>query len=456
LKQIKVYNFQIFTLANFQILLMWQTSNPAYWWGLLALAVPVVIHLYNRRQTQVKLMGTLRWLEEVQTARWNFRRIHQWPLLLVRLLLLTVVVLLLIELYRKDKSAAREKLHALVLIHPAAGDTTQYRQLAAGWQNDTVKVHWLAPEFPAATEQVTEKSNHIWSLVAEAGLRFRTDSIHIIAPDQQMYFTGTPPRLKAALSWELTEIRGDSIRLLWAGEVNNEPEMLWFRTQASQSGYRLQKGLQNTSPEQTQVIYSADRKAIEVNEGTLAYRVAVTTPDTLIVAAAEDENREDEWLLFQKAVKAVAQYHQVPVKFRQEQHTTADWLLSFTEDLTKQNKSNLLVWYYIPGNSADWLEPAGLHSLIIRKELTAARVLEGGFLEALRPHILAFKYKQALPIQADFRKVDLTADGWNGGKRQIATLAEPVQQKTGDERLWLGLFSLILLTLERLWPKKVG
>lgn len=435
---------------------MWQINNPVYGWALLVLAVPVVIHLYNRRRTKVKVMGTLRWLTEVQAARWNFRRIHQWPLLLIRLLLLTVVVLLLIDLYRTDKSRTSQKLHALVLIHPAAGDTSQYRQLAAGWQNDTVKVHWLAPGFPAATEQVTEMSNHIWSLVAEADLHFRADSIHIIAPNRQMYFTGKPPYIPARLSWELKEIPGDSSHLLWAREVNNEPQLLWFQTGADISKYSLQKGLPNTSSTQMQVAYSEDKKNIEVKKGAYAYQIPLFSPDTLTVAAVEVENREDEWLLFQKAVKAVAQYYQVPVKFIQEQHTTADWLLSFTKDLTKQNKSNLLVWRYIPDKSADWLEPAGLHSLIIRKELTAARVLEGGFLEALRPHILAFKYKQVAPIQADFRKADLTAGSWNGGKRQIATLAEPVQQKTGDERLWLGLFSLILLTLEGLWPKKAG
>ncbi|MDO1445846.1 BatA domain-containing protein [Rhodocytophaga aerolata] len=434
---------------------MWQINHPAYWWALLAMAVPIVIHLYNRRRTQVKLMGSLRWVEEVQTAQWNFRRVHLWPLLLIRLLLLTVVVLLLVDLYKKDTSGKAERLHALLLIHPEAGDTSQYRQLAAGWQNDSVHVHWLASGFPAATNPITEDSKDIWSLVAEADLRFPADSIHMIAPNQQHYFKGTPPRIRAALSWELTDMQNDSLQLVWAGETNTDPELLWFHTQAQESVYQVQKGLHDSSPGQIQTAYSADKKYIEVKKGAARYRVPLSTPDTLTIAAVVNEDTKEEGYLFQKAVQAVAQYQKVPVKFIEENTAATDWVVLFDTTTALTSGLTKLMWVYEPGKSIDWLEKAGKNKLVIRKELTTANILEGGFLEALRPYISEFKYKQAATPHADFRKIDL-AGNQEGEKEQITSFPESVQQKAGRERVWLGLFLLLIITLERLWPKKLG
>jgi hypothetical protein len=432
---------------------MWQINHPAYWWAMLAVAVPIVIHLYNRRRTQVKLMGTLRWLDEVQAAQWNFRRIHQWPLLIIRLLLLTVIVLLLIDLFKKDISGKLERLHALILIHPASGDTSQYRQLAAGWQNDSVNVHWLAPGFPLATDQVTAKNKDIWSLVAEASLRFQTDSIHVIAPNQQQYFSGTLPRIGAALSWELTDIPEDSVQLLWASERNNEPELLWFRTQAEESAYYRQNGLQNQAP----VTYSADKKYIEVKNGSASYQVPVTTIDTLIIAAVVNEDIKEEWYLFQKTVQAIATYQQVPVTFVEEITPATDWLLLSGKETAQPSKANqkMLVWTYEPDKSIDWLETAGKNKLVIRKELTTANILEGGLLEILRPYISEFKYKQAGPTQADSRKIDMV-NKREKEKTHLASFPELIQNKAWSTRFWLGIVSLLIVTLERLWPKKVG
>jgi hypothetical protein len=435
---------------------MWQIHNPAYWWALLAMAIPIVIHLYNRRRTKVKILGTIRLLHEVQAAQWNFRRLHQWPLLLIRMLLLTVVVLLLVDLYRSSTPRKPEELHALILIHPAAGDTGQYRQLAAGWQNDSVKVHWLAPGFPPATEPAREKDDHLWSLVAEADMHFQTDSIHIIAPNRQAYFTGTPPYTSATLSWDLTEVTSDSVKLLWAREADNEPELLWFRTAADLSEYRLQKGLSTAAPQQPEVTYAADKKHLQVKKGTYTYQVPVSSPDTLTIAALLKDAMTDEWQLFQKSVQAVAQYHQVPVTFVDASDRNIDWLVNMGEAAQIPEEAKYaLIFRYAPGKSTDWLETMGKSSLLIRKELTIAQVLEGGFLEALRPHLLAFKYKEASPVQADFRRTDLAVSKERSGKGQVASVQEFAQPAAGNEQWWLGLLSLILLTLERIWPKKI-
>jgi hypothetical protein len=144
----------------------------------------------------------------------------------------------------------------------------------------------------------------------------------------------------------------------------------------------------------------------------------------------------------------------VPVKFARETDTETDWLVKLREDTAiPATVSPSVVFRYEPGKSTDWLEPADTHTLIIRKELTAGQVLEGGFFEALRPYILSFKYAQAIPMQADFRRVDLAGSNWKRKNLNKISSPLPGQYMAGHERTWLGLLALALLTLERIWPK---
>jgi hypothetical protein len=376
-------------------------------------------------------------------------------LLFIRLLVFTAIILLLADLYKSRTPATPEPLHALILIHPAAGDTSQYRKLAASWQNDTVKVHWLTAGFPPAIDPAKGADIHLWSLLAEADRRFPADSIHVIAPNRQSYFTGTPSYISATLSWELTEVPGDSVRLLWARQAGNEPELLWFRTNAEVSEHYLQKGLSDAGRQA--VSYSADKRQVQVKQGRNTYQLPVSSPDTLSVAALVRDDRQEEWELFQKSVQALAQYHQVPVKFVAASEREIDWLVNWTTKAQlPENIQATLVFHYAPGRSEDWLEPADKSNLYIRKELVITQVLEGGFLEALRPYLMAFKYKEAAPPPADFRQIDLA--GFHGGSEsnRLAPVPEPEQEKKGNERIWLGLLALGMISLERIWPKKIS
>jgi hypothetical protein len=174
------------------------------------------------------------------------------------------------------------------------------------------------------------------------------------------------------------------------------------------------------------------------------------------VAACVTEALEEQWQVFQKSVQALAAYHQIPLTFAEPNGRDIDWLVNFTEEAWRPvNSQPALVFEYKPEKSAGWLERAGKNTLVIRKELTAAQVLEGGFLGALRPHLLAFAYKEAIPAQADFRQVDLGGAIGRSGKKQAFAEPEPLKRRTGNERVWLGLLALILISLERIWPKKI-
>ncbi|MBC8111752.1 MAG: BatA domain-containing protein [Verrucomicrobia bacterium] len=423
---------------------MWQLANPVYGWALLALAIPILIHLQNRHQSKVRILGSIRWLKEVQQTRSHFRYIRQWLLLSVRMLLIAVIVLLLAGLFKNESAESNNTRKTLILIHPEAGSISEYKQLAEKWQNDSIQVCWLMPDFPVVSELPQVESNPaVWSLVAEADQRFDADSIHLIAPDRTDYFAGVPPEIKAAFSYELTENQQDTTRLLQAMLVNQIPESLWFLSENTYTGF-IQENSSNSFPKTE---WLKDKNTILVKDKKLDYEVPVKTADTLIITGIA-KNHPQAWQTFRQAVQAVADFHRVPLRFS-ETSGQANWLVDFDE--TKKNgKKGTLVWKYIPESGSGWIEPVKENSLLIRKELSTGQVLEGGLLQELRKYVLAFKYKNSPQPEIDFRKTDI-AGLVTRKKSTVSTLAN---QSTDNQRFWLGIIALTLLAIERFLPKK--
>ena len=60
-------------------------AGSVAWWGLAALAVPILIHLLVRQESRRLLFPSLRFLRTTAVASWRRKFVTDWPLLLVRL-----------------------------------------------------------------------------------------------------------------------------------------------------------------------------------------------------------------------------------------------------------------------------------------------------------------------------------------------------------------------------------
>ncbi|SDM82236.1 BatA domain-containing protein [Siphonobacter aquaeclarae] len=66
---------------------------PAFLWGLLAVALPVLIHLFNFRRTKRVFFTNVRFLRQIETTTSSFRRLKQWLILAARILAIVCLVL---------------------------------------------------------------------------------------------------------------------------------------------------------------------------------------------------------------------------------------------------------------------------------------------------------------------------------------------------------------------------
>jgi hypothetical protein len=66
--------------------------HPVAWLGVIAVAVPVLIHLLVRRQSRRRFFPSLRFLRSTAVASWRRQIVSDWPLLVVRSLILVAAV----------------------------------------------------------------------------------------------------------------------------------------------------------------------------------------------------------------------------------------------------------------------------------------------------------------------------------------------------------------------------
>ncbi|MGI4833085.1 MAG: BatA domain-containing protein [Janthinobacterium lividum] len=122
-------------------------TNPSLL-PLLALLVPLAIHLWNRRPGREVAVGSLRWLTAGANRRLRNLRLEQWPLLLLRLLLLAGLVGALAgPAWRPRRTLGRGQ----VLLAPALAGSPALaaeRPRLDSLRRRGYGLRWLAPGLP--------------------------------------------------------------------------------------------------------------------------------------------------------------------------------------------------------------------------------------------------------------------------------------------------------------------
>ncbi|MEZ5299604.1 MAG: BatA domain-containing protein [Verrucomicrobiales bacterium] len=99
--------------------------NPAFLWAVLAVAVPVWLHLSRRRIYKEMEVGTLRFLHTALRQRRRKARLEEIPLLLLRCLALALLALAFARpFFPKAADAAEERAEETLILLDASGSVT--------------------------------------------------------------------------------------------------------------------------------------------------------------------------------------------------------------------------------------------------------------------------------------------------------------------------------------------
>ncbi len=101
-----------------------QLLNPALWWTLGAIAVPVLIHLTMRRVFRQMQVGTMRFLSPTVVPRKRRARLEEIPLMLVRLLALVLLSLVFLRPYLPGMARPNGNAGETLILMDASGSVT--------------------------------------------------------------------------------------------------------------------------------------------------------------------------------------------------------------------------------------------------------------------------------------------------------------------------------------------
>lgn len=173
-----------------------EIGNSIYLLAALGIVVPVIIHLWNRKPPQVVEVGSIRWLKGSNTRSARRLQPEQWPLLLLRCLMLLLFSLLLAGLFW-ETTPMEERKGRLYLIHAqrlqGLGEPEIDSLLEKGF-----RPRLLAPGLPLLADSLRWQNRpvDVWAVLREADKAGAfSDSVLVSTPLLQAYFSGERPRL---------------------------------------------------------------------------------------------------------------------------------------------------------------------------------------------------------------------------------------------------------------------
>ena len=136
---------------------------PFFLIGLLALAVPVIIHLWSKNTKNSVSFGSIRFLEETETKTMRSLMPSQWLLLMSRLLVLTLLVFILAEAQFNKSTDPLDTLYLVDTSYEGEEWLTTLRDTLTG--ND--EALWLAKNFPGIDLPAPQESKNYWHLLSQ-------------------------------------------------------------------------------------------------------------------------------------------------------------------------------------------------------------------------------------------------------------------------------------------------
>ncbi|WP_210489619.1 BatA domain-containing protein [Rufibacter aurantiacus] len=194
---------------------MFQFLHPGWLWAAASVAVPIAIHLWNKKPPRTVQVGSIRWLQPSESKKLSSLRLSEPWLLLLRCLLLVLLALVLAGPQWKHQVPAVPEKHAY--LHPELLQPRYLPQIAAtvdslaqkGWQ-----IHRLAPRFPKLplneetplhtfqTDSLTPDSTNAWAMLRVLN-RSLPPSAHawIFTTDLLRHHRGAFPAMRSSFTW---------------------------------------------------------------------------------------------------------------------------------------------------------------------------------------------------------------------------------------------------------------
>lgn len=359
---------------------MMQLTQSVWLWGLMALALPIAIHLLSRKEGRVVPVGSLRHLRETTSQQFRGIKLNEFLLLALRSMLIVLFVLLLAGLFWKNTERQN-----WVVVDRSLLQNKQAMALADSLTGKGYEWRWLEPEFPQRDKTgATPTSN--WQLIEQLHRQHLQHGV-VLSSALVTTFTGEQKSLGLHIDWHVFELPSHKTNLYAVEKGDNK----FIRT----------------------ILSSATRTQF-ITDTVSVLPDSLLQPSPIKVALVAQKGFEEDARIVNAALKSIASGLPVLLEVKQEQ-TDADWLIWLSEDAIPQTAAQVIG--IKPTPSSQLLLQRSHTQWQLSKRLTVDVAVQNNFTiqlaklitkDVINPEVITALDTRVLP-EAVFRKTEVTA-----------------------------------------------
>ncbi len=211
---------------------------PSYLWALWGLLVPIVIHLWSKKEAKTIKVGSVQLLSESKSKRSSSLQLNEWLLLLLRMAVLALLVLLMAKPQWTGEPSASKLVY---IVEPSLlGNDLLKQRLDSLWQESEVRL--LKKNFPlySGSENGTgvEQIPDYWQLASDMDV-LNADSIVVFTKGLKQGIKGMRPHTRNSIHW--IQIDGKTSKLekpIWAYKDNERLSLFTIATNAERTSFK--------------------------------------------------------------------------------------------------------------------------------------------------------------------------------------------------------------------------
>ena len=414
--------------------------QPSYLLGLLALAIPIAIHLWSRKKVRTIKVGSTQFIAATKSKESNSLQLNEWWLLVLRCLIISTLVIILAE---PHITKAPDKVEVSYIFEPSLLSTAD--GLARFEQIPLEGRRLLRDDFPLwENGDVIENQDevpHYWQLAREME-HIPADSIVVFTHAFAKAVQGKRPTIRKNITWIAVDVTTETTEPVVA--IENKDSLEIFTVRSSSRSLAVTKT--TLSKKDASINATNDSLAIETENGSKS--IAINRQFPLQVTIVYNKNLDTQRVYLEAALRAIAIYTEKEIQINAIEDTEntafseSDYVIMLDDQAVSYNETPILL--YRPDALSQRLIAPGptMNTSLLTKKLTPNTLIENHLVEQLLEWM---QLDQAIVDNIDaFDKRTLPINQLQTRNAAIVDTGNKIASSDMSGILWLVLFVFLV------------
>jgi hypothetical protein len=300
--------------------------QPSYLWGLLALAIPIAIHLWNRKKVRTIKVGSTQFIAETKSNQSNSIQLNEWWLLVLRCAIMSILVFVLCE---PHSSTTTNQQDIAYVFEPSllTSDDGRARFAQIPLEGRRLLMSGF-PEWQADDEIIaSNKVPNYWQL-AQQMEEIPADSIVVFTQAFAKAIRGKRPKVKTNINWIPVDVESEVSKPLAAIVKKDSFEVLSVNSDATRLAFtKTYQPINEVSLNQT-------KDSVEIKIGNELQSLPYQNQKLIQVTIGYNRTEDTQRIYMEAALRAIRKYTDRDIQL----HTVED-----SEDLIIDQSDYLIV-----------------------------------------------------------------------------------------------------------------